>query len=100
MRFYNFIVRTHSPSAESFYRSGSVQKASRKALLLFANLLDIRCDCTCASLKRQIRYMAKKELFSVPILKDLFPEWALSPQPGGADVSLSDKTISIIGNAV
>lgn len=50
-----------------------------------------------AGLHRQIRYMAKKELFRIPLLKGLITALGAYPvNRGGADVSSIKRTISML----
>ena len=52
-----------------------------------------------AGLRRQIRYMAKKELFSVPLLKQLITVLGAYPvNRGSADVSSIKRTISMLND--
>lgn len=52
-----------------------------------------------AGLGRQIRYMAKKELFSVPIVRHLITALGAYPvDRGGADVASIKRTISFLEN--
>ncbi len=50
-----------------------------------------------AALNRQIRYMAKKELFKVPVLAQLISALGAFPvDRGGADVAAIRKTVSMV----
>ena len=52
-----------------------------------------------AGLHRQIRYMAKKELFKVPLLRGLITALGAYPvDRGGADVASIKRTISMLGD--
>lgn len=52
-----------------------------------------------AALNRQVRYMAKKELFRIPVLKHFLSALGAYPvDRGGADVQSIRKTISMLEN--
>jgi 1-acyl-sn-glycerol-3-phosphate acyltransferase len=54
-----------------------------------------------AALRRQVRYMAKKELFKIPLLAPLIKALGAYPvDRGGADVGAIKKTIKMLGDGV
>ena len=61
------------------------------------NMLD--CITLAVSFKRQIRFLGKKELFRIPVLKNLLSMLgAYGVDRGGADVGAVKKTISILSD--
>lgn len=52
-----------------------------------------------ASLDRQVKFMAKKELFKIPVLKNVISAFGAFPvDRGGADVESIKKTIAMLEN--
>ncbi len=79
---------------------GETDFDSSKGYLLCANhtgLLDV--IVLAVSLRRQPRFMGKKELFKIPVLKQLITALGAFPvDRGGSDVGAIRKTISLIEN--
>ena len=79
---------------------GEINLENDKGYLLCANhtgLLDV--IVLAVSMRRQPRFMGKKELFKIPVLKQLITALGAFPvDRGGSDVGAIRKTISLIEN--
>lgn len=84
------IFRIHVTGAEKLPAEGGCILCANHTSMLDVLILS-------AGLGRQIRYMAKKELFSIPGLKQLITALGAYPvQRGGADVSSLKRTLSLL----
>ena len=100
MTFYEWIYKIFEPAVSALYRieahgvenipaDGAIVAANHTS---FADVLVIS-----AAAKRQVRYMAKKELFKIPLLAPLIKALGAYPvNRGGPDVSSIKKTIELI----
>lgn len=100
MTFYQRIYKTFQPLVAKLYRieaigrenipeCGAILAANHTA---FSDVLVISAAST-----RQVRYMAKKELFKIPLLAQLIKALGAYPiDRGGADVGSLRRTISLI----
>jgi len=100
MSFYSNIYKLFGPIVRAVYRieavgqenipEGGVILASNHTA--FSDVLIIS-----AAANRQVRYMAKKELFKIPGLKQLITALGAYPvDRGGADISSIKRTISML----
>lgn len=100
MSFYDTIYKVFAPLVRALYRieavgqenipEGGVILASNHTA--FSDVLVIS-----AAANRQVRYMAKKELFRIPLLKQLITALGAYPvDRGGADVRSIKRTISML----
>ena len=99
MTYYEFMYKTIEPIVSFIYRiepvgvenipSGGAILASNHTA--FSDVLVIS-----AAAKRQVRYMAKKELFKTPLAPLIKSLGAYPVDRGGADVGSIKKTISMI----
>ena len=101
-KFYNFIravflkplravFRIHVTDPENMLRDQGCLLCANHTSMLDVLILSAGLDC-------QIRYMAKKELFSIPLLKQLITALGAYPvNRGGADVSSIKRTIALLG---
>ena len=101
MTFYQWIYKTFEPAVSALYRieahgaenipaDGAIVASNHTS---FADVLVIS-----AAAKRQVRYMAKKELFKIPLLAPLIKALGAYPvNRGGPDVSSIKRTIELIG---
>ena len=100
MSFYDTIYKIFAPIVRGLYRietvgqenipEGGVILASNHTA--FSDVLIIS-----AAANRQVRYMAKKELFRIPLLKQLITALGAYPvDRGGADVGSIKRTISML----
>lgn len=81
--------RIHVSGEENIPEGGAIVASNHTA---FSDVLVIS-----ASTKRQVRYMAKKELFKIPLLAQLIRGLGAYPvNRGGADVSSIKLTISML----
>ena len=100
MTFYQWIYNTLEPAVSALYRieahgvenipaDGAIVASNHTS---FADVLVIS-----AAAKRQVRYMAKKELFRIPLLAPLIRALGAYPvNRGGPDVSSIKRTIELI----
>lgn len=100
MTFYQWIYKTLEPAVSALYRieahgvenipaDGAIVASNHTS---FADVLVIS-----AAAKRQVRYMAKKELFKIPLLAPLIKALGAYPvNRGGPDVSSIKRTIELI----
>ena len=100
MTFYQWIYNTLGPAVSALYRieahgvenipaDGAIVASNHTS---FADVLVIS-----AAAKRQVRYMAKKELFKIPLLAPLIKALGAYPvNRGGPDVSSIKRTIELI----
>lgn len=100
MSFYSNIYKVFGPIVRAVYRieaigqenipEGGVILASNHTA--FSDVLIIS-----AAANRQVRYMAKKELFRIPLLKQLITALGAYPvDRGGADIGSIKRTISML----
>ena len=100
MSFYDTMYKLFAPMVRALYRietvgqenipEGGVILASNHTA--FSDVLVIS-----AAANRQVRYMAKKELFRIPLLKQLITALGAYPvDRGGADVGSIKRTISML----
>lgn len=101
-KFYKFIravflkplravFRIHVTDPENMLRDQGCLLCANHTSMLDVLILSAGLDC-------QIRYMAKKELFSIPLLKQLITALGAYPvNRGGADVSSIKRTIALLG---
>jgi len=100
MSFYGTMYKVFAPMVRALYRietvgqenipEGGVILASNHTA--FSDVLVIS-----AAANRQVRYMAKKELFRIPLLKQLITALGAYPvDRGGADVGSIKRTISML----
>jgi len=100
MSFYGTMYKLFAPLVRAIYRietvgqenipEGGVILASNHTA--FSDVLVIS-----AAANRQVRYMAKKELFRIPLLKQLITALGAYPvDRGGADVGSIKRTISML----
>ncbi len=104
LRFYAFAKATICPVIKLCMRirvHGSEKEHSApEGLIICANHLHmLDCVTLAISFKRQIRFLGKKELFRIPILKNLFSMLGgYGVDRGGADVGAVKKTISLLSD--
>ena len=100
MTFYEKMYKTFQPIVAWIYRVESVnpENVPDCGVIVacnhtsFADVLVLS-----AALKRQVRYMAKKELFKIPLLSPLIKALGAYPvDRGGADVGSLKKTIAMV----
>ncbi len=100
MTFYQWIYKIFKPAVAAIYRieAEGVENIPEGACILasnhtgFADVLVISAAST-----RQVRYMAKKELFKIPLLGSLIRALgAYSVDRGGGDVGSIKKTIALV----
>lgn len=100
MTFYQWIYNTLEPAVSALYRieAHGVENIPAEGAIVasnhtsFADVLVIS-----AAAKRQVRYMAKKELFRIPLLAPLIKALGAYPvNRGGPDVSSIKRTIELI----
>ncbi len=101
-KFYKFIravflkpiravFRIQVTDPENMLRNQGCLLCANHTSMLDVLILSAGLDC-------QIRYMAKKELFSIPLLKQLITALGAYPvNRGGADVSSIKRTIALLG---
>ena len=101
MSFYSGIYKVLARPVRALFKcevEGIENLPTDGGALLCANhtaLLDV--VIMSAALNRQIRYMAKKELFKIPLLSQLISALGAFPvDRGGADVAAIRKTVSMI----
>ena len=101
MSFYETIYKVFSPFVRGLYRietvgaenippSGAILASNHTA---FSDVLVIS-----AAAKRQVRYMAKKELFATPLAPLIKALGAYPVDRGGSDVGSIRRTISLVEN--
>ena len=100
MTFYQWIYNTLEPAVSALYRieahgvenipaDGAIVASNHTS---FADVLVIS-----AAAERKVRYMAKKELFKIPLLAPLIKALGAYPvNRGGPDVSSIKRTIELI----
>lgn len=100
-RFYRFIYTVFSRPVRAVFRlrvTGRENIPAGQGMIICSNhtsMLDVLV--LSAGLGCQIRYMAKKELFSIPLLKPLITALGAYPvKRGGADVASIKRTISLL----
>ncbi len=104
LRFYAFAKATVCPIIKLCMRIKVTHRereyAGEGGLVVCANHLNmLDCLTLAIAFKRQIRFLGKKELFSIPILRNLFSMLgAYGVDRGGADVGAVKKTISILSD--
>ena len=100
MTFYQWIYKTFKPAVAALYRieSDGIENIPEGGCILasnhtgFADVLVIS-----AASNRQVRYMAKKELFKIPLLGPLIKALGAYPvDRGGGDVGSIKKTIALV----
>lgn len=100
MSFYRTMYKIFAPLVCLVYRlqAAGVENIPQKGCILasnhtaFSDVLIIS-----AAAKRQVRYMAKKELFKIPLLSQLITGLGAYPvNRGGADVSSIKRTIHML----
>lgn len=100
MTFYQWIYKVFKPAVAAVYRieSEGVENIPEGGCILasnhtgFADVLVISAAST-----RQVRYMAKKELFKIPLLAPLIKALGAYPvDRGGGDVGSIKKTIALV----
>ena len=100
MTFYEGMYKTFAPAVAWLYRVEPVglENISEGGAILAANhtsFADVLVISAAA--RRQVRYMAKKELFKIPLLSQLIRALGAYPvDRGGADVGSIRKTIALI----
>ena len=106
-KFYDNIYKTLAKPVRRFYRATTYdgEKMPMEGVCLVCSnhtgLHDVIVLAAC--MKRQPRYMAKRELFKIPLLKQLITALGAFPvDRGGADVAAIKTAISMIksGEAV
>lgn len=84
------VFRIRTTGAEKLPKDGGCIVCANHTSMLDVLILS-------AGLGRQIRYMAKKELFSIPLLKQLITALGAYPvNRGGADVTSLKRTIAML----
>ena len=101
MKFYEFIYQTFARPVKWFYKAhvtGAENVPEEGGCLLCANHTSMHdVVVLAAALPRQPRYMAKKELFRIPLLAQLIRALGAFPvDRGGSDVSSIRKSIAMI----
>ncbi len=101
-KFYSFIITVFAPIVRFIMRIKTYGKENEKksgALLVCANhtaMFDV--ISLAASFDRQLRFLAKKEIFKVPVLAQFARAMgAYSVDRGHGDVAAIKKTLSILG---
>lgn len=101
MSFYQSIYKLFARPLRAIFRVqvvGSEKLPQKRGCILCANhtsLMDVLIIS--AGLNRQVRYMAKKELFKIPLLGPLITALGAYPiNRGGADVTSIRKTIRLV----
>ncbi len=100
MSFYSTIYKVFGPIVRALYRIEAVGKENipEGGVILASNhtaFSDVLVISAAAN--RQVRYMAKKELFRIPLLKQLITALGAYPvDRGGADVRSIKQTISML----
>ena len=99
-KFYKFMYAVFAKPVSAVFRIRvtGFDKLPAGGYLLCANhtsMLDVLI--LSAATRRQLRYMAKKELFSIPLLKQLITALGAYPvNRGGADVTSIKRTIAML----
>ncbi len=102
MAFYNTILNLCKMPVHLLYRlrAVGVENIPETGCILASNhtsFVDVFLISVAA--RRQVRYMAKKELFKIPLLGSLIASLGAYPvNRGGADVSSIKRTIQLIEN--
>jgi 1-acyl-sn-glycerol-3-phosphate acyltransferase len=101
--FYLRIYRIFQPAIRWVYRmkvTGGENEPQQGPCIICSNhLSDQDVVILAASVKRQIRFFAKAELFRVPLLRSLITALGAFPvRRGGGDVSAMKRTIEILKN--
>ena len=101
MNFYEAIYKIFARPVRALYRVrviGAENLPAEGGCLLCSNHTSMRdVVVLAAALPRQPRYMAKKELFKIPLLSQLIRALGAFPvDRGGADVSSIKKSIAMI----
>ena len=101
MKFYEFIYKTFARPVKWFYKAhvtGAENVPEEGGCLLCANHTSMHdVVVLAAALPRQPRYMAKRELFRIPLLAQLIRALGAFPvDRGGSDVSSIRKSIAMI----
>lgn len=100
MAFYETIYKIFQPAVAWIYRVESVgwENVPEGGVILAANHTSFSDVLVLsAASKRQLRYMAKKELFKIPLLSTLIKALGAYPvDRGGADVGSLKKTIAMV----
>lgn len=104
LRFYAVAKAVLGPVIKLFMRIRVTNKekefSGEGGLVVCANHLNmLDCITLAIAFKRQIRFLAKKELFSVPLLKGLISSLgAFGVDRSGGNVGAIKKTISLLSN--
>lgn len=89
--FLRAILRIHSYGNENEPKEGGVIVCANHTSFLDVIVLGVALD-------RPVRYLAKAELFRIPVLRSLIKALgAYSVERGGGDVAAIKKTISLLG---
>lgn len=100
MSFYGSIYRFFGPIVRAVYRidAHGRENIPEGGVILASNhtaVSDVLVISAAAN--RQVRYMAKKELFRIPLLKQLITALGAYPvDRGGADIQSIKRTISLL----
>jgi 1-acyl-sn-glycerol-3-phosphate acyltransferase len=100
MSFYETMYRVFAPLVRALYRVEAVgtENIPEGGVILASNYTafsDVLIISAAAN--RQVRYMAKKELFRIPLLKQLITGLGAYPvDRGGADIGSIKRTINLL----
>lgn len=100
MSFYGNIYKVFAPIVRAVYRIEAIgqENIPEGGIILASNhtaFSDVLIISAAAN--RQVRYMAKKELFRIPLLKQLITALGAYPvDRGGADIGSIKRTISML----
>ncbi len=102
-KLYAWLYKYFRPIVNWFYNihvEGSENEPAEGGLLVCANhISDSDVVVLGASLKRQLRYLAKIELFKIPLLKQLITALGAFPiKRGGGDVAAIKTTLKLLSN--
>jgi 1-acyl-sn-glycerol-3-phosphate acyltransferase len=102
-KFYTRIYKIFQPLVCRLYRisiTGGENEPGEGPCIICANHLSNHdVIILAASVKRQVRFFAKAELFRVPLLRSLITALGAFPiKRGGGDVSAMKKTIDLLKN--
>ncbi len=104
LRFYAFAKATVCPIIKLCMRirvtNSENEYKGEDGLVICANHLNmLDCVTLAIAFKRQIRFLGKKELFKIPVLRNLFSMLGgYGVDRGGADVGAVKKTISMLSD--
>lgn len=101
--FYLCIYRIFQPAIRWFYRmkvTGEENEPQQGSCIICSNHLSNQdVFILAASVKRQVRFFAKAELFRIPLLRGIITALGAFPvKRGGGDVSAIKRTIEILKN--